>query len=191
MPKTDQRTRVTKILIRKAFTELLTHKPIQSISIKELCDQAGISRGTFYAHYVDIYDLLEKIENEMLHDFEVALEPLFHANAQDITPLKISTGIFRCLKENADLCTVTLGTYGDKKFAKRLLGIGREKCMESYMKYFVGASPKQIEYYYAFVSAGCIGLLEKWLSEGMTASAEEIAQTAEDIMMSGITFLKN
>lgn len=191
MPRTDQRTRVTKLLIRKAFMELLTRKPIQSISIKELCDEAGISRGTFYAHYTDIYDLLEKIESEMLRDFEAALEPLFHANAQDITPLKITTGIFKCLKENADLCTVTLGTYGDKKFASRLLGIGRDKCMESYMKYFVGASPKQIEYFYAFVSAGCIGLLEKWLGEGMTASAEEIAQTAENIMMSGITFLQN
>lgn len=191
MAKSDQRTRVTKLLIRKAFMELLTRKHIQSISVKELCDEAGISRGTFYAHYIDIYDLLEKIENEMLRDFEAALEPLLSAEAGDITPLKITTGIFKCLKENADLCTVTLGTYGDKKFAGRLLSIGREKCVESYRKYFVGASPKQIEYYYAFVSSGCIGLLEKWLGEGMTAGAEEIAQTAEDIMMSGIQFLQN
>lgn len=191
MPKSDQRTRVTKLLIRKAFMEFLTRKHIQSISIKELCDEAGISRGTFYAHYIDIYDLLEKIENEMLCDFEAALEPLLNAQAGDITPLEITTGIFKCLKENADLCTVTLGTYGDKKFAGRLLSIGREKCMESYRKYFAGASPKQIEYYYAFVSSGCIGLLEKWLGEGMTAGAEEIAQTAEDIMMRGIQFLQN
>ena len=29
-------------------------------------------------------------------------------------PLKITTGIFQCLKENADICAVTLGAYGDK-----------------------------------------------------------------------------
>ena len=46
----DHRTRVTKLLIRKAFTQLLNEKPIQSISVKELCMQAGINRGTFYAH---------------------------------------------------------------------------------------------------------------------------------------------
>ena len=43
----DQRTRMTKQLIRKAFMELLREKPIQSISIRELCGLAGINRGTF------------------------------------------------------------------------------------------------------------------------------------------------
>lgn len=56
----DYRTRVTKMLIRKAFTDMLKEKPIQSITIKELCETAGINRGTFYSHYSDIYDLLEK-----------------------------------------------------------------------------------------------------------------------------------
>ena len=61
--------------------------------------------------------------------------------------------------------------------------------MESYRKYFEHASQKKIEYYYAFVSAGCVGLLEKWLREGMTTSAEETARMAEGIMLSGIQFL--
>lgn len=45
----DHRVRVTQRLIREAFTGLLKQKPIQSISIKELCEVAGINRGTFYA----------------------------------------------------------------------------------------------------------------------------------------------
>ncbi|MFR9208180.1 MAG: TetR/AcrR family transcriptional regulator [Lachnospiraceae bacterium] len=64
MKTTDHRTRVTKMLIRKAFTDLLKQKPIQSISIKELCESAGINRGTFYSHYSDIYDLLKQIEDD-------------------------------------------------------------------------------------------------------------------------------
>ena len=43
----DHRTRVTKMLIRRAFTDLLRSKPIQSINIRELCERAGINRGTF------------------------------------------------------------------------------------------------------------------------------------------------
>lgn len=53
----DHRIKITQMLIRKAFTELLAEKPLQSISIKELCDHAGIHRSTFYTHYKDIYDL--------------------------------------------------------------------------------------------------------------------------------------
>ena len=42
MPGTkDHRVRVTQRLIREAFTDLLKQKPIQSISIKELCERAG------------------------------------------------------------------------------------------------------------------------------------------------------
>ena len=94
----DHRTRVTKILIRKAFTDLLKKKPIQSISIKELCEAAQINRGTFYTHYADIYDLLEKMEEEMMEDFQKALEPLLSMEPEGLTPVKITTGIFQCLK---------------------------------------------------------------------------------------------
>ena len=190
MARNDQRTRLTRMLIRQAFTGLLREKPVQSISVKELCDRADLNRGTFYAHYTDIYDLLHQIEDEMMQDFQAALKPLLDSPAADLTPLKITTGIIKCLKENADLCAVTLGKYGDKDFATRLLTIGRERCLEIYSKYFVNATPKQIEYYYSFVSAGCIGLLEKWLADGMAASAEEIASAAENIMMKGIHFLE-
>ena len=58
--------------------------------------------------------------------------------------------------------------------------------MDTYLKYFKGASPKQIEYFYAFVSAGCIGLLRKWLDDVMTCSAQELAEMAENIMLYGL-----
>ena len=77
----DYRVRVTQKLIREAFTGLLKQKPIQSISIKELCELAGINRGTFYAHYRDIYDLREKIEDEMYRDVLDALKPLLDEGA--------------------------------------------------------------------------------------------------------------
>lgn len=190
MSKNDYRTRVTKMLIREAFMALLKEKPIQNITVKELCTEAGINRGTFYAHYTDIYDLLEKVEDEMTKDFRNALEPLLSVKEQELTPLNITTEVFQCLKDNVDICTVTLGPYGDKEFAARLIQIGQEKCVETYTRYFEGATPRQIEYFYAFVSAGCIAVLEKWLAEGMSGSAQEIAAMTEDIMMSGIGFLK-
>ena len=75
----DHRSRVTKMLIRKAFMELLRQKPLASISVKELCELAGINRGTFYSHYQDVYDLLDQLEQEMMNDFQKALEPLLEA----------------------------------------------------------------------------------------------------------------
>lgn len=185
----DHRTRVTRMLIRRAFTTLLKQKPIQSISITELCEEAGINRGTFYTHYTDIYDLRTKIENEMLADFKKALAPLALIEREQLTPVRVTTAVFQCLKDNSDLCTVTLGNYGDKDFALRLVNLGREICVETYSEFFKHATPKQIEYFYAFASAGCIGLLQKWLADGMLAPAEEVARMAEALMLQGVGFL--
>ena len=49
---------------------------------------------------------------------------------------------------------------------------------------------KRQEYFYAFVSNGQIGLLQKWLEEGMTTSVEEMAQMAQNIMLHGMDFLR-
>ena len=189
MPGKDHRTRVTKMLIRRAFTDLLRVKPVQSISIKELCEKAGVNRGTFYAHYASVHDLLMQMEDEMLAEINEVLSSLLPTDRGDVSSLRISTELFQCLKDNADLCTVTLGDFGDKSFAVRMLNMGWEKCFEAYSRYFRGASPKQIAYFYAFVSEGCIGLLRRWLREGMTTSAEEIAAMAERLMLYGASAL--
>lgn len=189
MPGKDHRTRVTKMLIRRAFTDLLRVKPVQSISIKELCEKAGVNRGTFYAHYASVHDLLMQMEDEMLSEINEVLASLLPEDGGDVSSLRISTELFQCLKDNADLCTVTLGDFGDKSFAMRMLNMGWEKCFDAYSRYFRDASPKQIAYFYAFVSEGCIGLLRRWLREGMTTSAEEIAAMAERLMLYGASAL--
>ena len=189
MPGKDHRTRVTKMLIRRAFTDLLRVKPVQSISIKELCEKAGVNRGTFYAHYASVHDLLMQMEDEMLSEINEVLASLLPEEGGDVSSLRISTELFQCLKDNADLCTVTLGDFGDKSFAMRMLNMGWEKCFDAYSRYFRDASPKQIAYFYAFVSEGCIGLLRRWLREGMTTSAEDIAALAEKLMLQGASAL--
>lgn len=184
-PANDHRTRVTKLLIRRAFLDLLGQKPIQNITVKELCARAGINRGTFYSHYTDIYDLLAQLED----GFQKELESLLPGQGGD--PVKVTTSVYQLLRDNADFCTVTLGEHGDKAFAARLLSQVRERTMESYAALFQGASPQQIDQYFAFVSGGHIDLLQKWVSDGMAASAEEMAATAENIMLYGIGFLQN
>ena len=48
--KSPPRRTLTKRLIREALLELLKTKSIQKISVRELCDAAGINRTTFYNH---------------------------------------------------------------------------------------------------------------------------------------------
>lgn len=64
--KTDIRIRYTKEKIRKTFFQLLNKKNFSDITVTEICQIAEINRTTFYKHYLDINDLLEKIEHNIL-----------------------------------------------------------------------------------------------------------------------------
>ena len=72
----DRRILRTKKLLREAFTRLLQTKPLEKISVKELCDLAGINRYTFYLHYQDLRDLYTRLEEDLYTTFEEKLSVL-------------------------------------------------------------------------------------------------------------------
>ena len=58
----------TKRSIYNAFIELRARKPLEKITVKELCEKAQINKSTFYVYYHDVYDLSDKIENEVISE---------------------------------------------------------------------------------------------------------------------------
>ena len=58
--KLDPRVKRTRSLILQAFSELLAEKGFVSISVQDVTDKAQINRATFYAHFVDKYELLDR-----------------------------------------------------------------------------------------------------------------------------------
>ena len=62
----DLRVKKTLKNIKEAFYQLRKKKPIEKISVKELSELAMINKATFYLHYKDVYDLSEKLENELI-----------------------------------------------------------------------------------------------------------------------------
>lgn len=65
--KNNKRSQNTdEAIIRAAFEAmLLGGKQISKITVREICEKAGINRSTFYAHYTDVYDLFERVELKM------------------------------------------------------------------------------------------------------------------------------
>ena len=60
----DLRIQKTEHAIKNAFIELRSKKPLEKITVKELCELAMINKSTFYSHYEDIYALSETMEQE-------------------------------------------------------------------------------------------------------------------------------
>ncbi|RDW21867.1 TetR family transcriptional regulator [Oceanobacillus arenosus] len=64
--KTDPRVLRTRKLIMDSFMELSSKKEFKDITVKDITAEAVINRATFYYHFEDIYDLLEKVLSEVL-----------------------------------------------------------------------------------------------------------------------------
>ena len=62
----DLRIERTRKSIHNAFIQLRSKKPLEKITVKELSDLAYINKATFYSHYHDIYDLSDKLEDELI-----------------------------------------------------------------------------------------------------------------------------
>jgi AcrR family transcriptional regulator len=74
----DLRVRRTRMLIQKAFVELLEEKGFQSITIQDIADRAMVNRATFYAHFADKCALFEYSMREMFRQtLESKLSPDF------------------------------------------------------------------------------------------------------------------
>jgi AcrR family transcriptional regulator len=69
--KIDPRIKRTRLLLERAFSELLHEKDFNSISVQDITERAGINRATFYAHFPDKFALFEfKIRQEFRTEIE-------------------------------------------------------------------------------------------------------------------------
>ena len=73
--KSDLRVTKTRRLIKAAFLDLVQAKPVQKVTVTELAKRAEISKGTFYLHYVDIYDLYNQTVKETVSKIAGSFDP--------------------------------------------------------------------------------------------------------------------
>ena len=67
--KNNKRRRESQEKIGRAFVELLQSREIKDITVSDLIKKTGLNRSTFYANYVDIFDLADKTREILEQDF--------------------------------------------------------------------------------------------------------------------------
>ena len=183
---TDRRVRKTRGQLRQGLVRLMREKSIQDITVKELCEECDINRGTFYLHYKDIYDLVEQIENELFQEFESIL---MSYTIDDISrrPKQLLTDVCKFLDENRDICSALLGDNGDINFAQKLRGFIRKKCFNDISAAYNISDVSEFEFLYSYFESGFIGVARYWLQHPETGkSAEDIADIIERIFVFGV-----
>jgi predicted DNA-binding protein YlxM (UPF0122 family) len=171
----NRKSHYTKMAIRESIVELMKTKSILSISVKNICDLADISRSTFYDHYKDQYDLLRQIENETLAYFEDMLNRYKDKHTKkDI--YQMLEEMLTYIANNGSVIQVLLSEHGDISFQKKLLY--HFIMHKQVTKYFRDKHQNEETkaYYSVFVIHGAIGLIQHWLKGNMATPVPQLAR---------------
>lgn len=147
--------------IEKVFFQLIQKKDIKDITVSKICELAKVNRTTFYANYIDIYDLVDKIKIRMINEFaDIFKESKGHTQENYLK-------MFEHIKENQIFYSIyfKLGfdlnydiTYFDEELAKKLY------------------DNKFIDYHCEFFKSGITAIIKMWLKNNCKESPEDILE---------------
>ena len=158
----DRRTEYTKMVIKDSLYKLLEKKHLSEITVKELCEMADINRATFYRNYQDIYDLFEKLE-----------EQLTIAAFQDNNIENDRYRLLEIIYQNQPFYREFFDSHMESQYIKKTIG----KMYEEMKKILIqkgtyDETTFSVSYQYNYY--GVIGVIRKWLDDGCTKSPREL-----------------
>ena len=186
----DRRVRKTKSAIRRSFAELIEQKPVQQITVQELVDRADLSRGTFYQHYQDIYDLKDRIEDEVFEELVQEANDYAMQFEQE-EPYPYLVGTLNYIVNNSTVCKMLLRQNGSKNFCDRLVQIEEDTVLTEWIEPLkTQYDAVLLSYYSRFAIYGFASVVIKWLEDDMPESPEELADMLGHIMDFGLDAMR-
>lgn len=187
--KEDRRIRRTKRLLKQGLALMMAEKSFNDITVKDITDKVDLNRSTFYLHYTDTYDLLEKLENDTLDDFQNMIE----ANTVDENNISLKTvigAIIDYILENPEICRLIFENKASGDFFVKFKELFERNGISTIKNKYPHASQEKIDYYFSFITYGAIGFLKKWFSDDMALKKAEVVDFADGIIDCAAACLK-
>ena len=114
--KEDRRIRRTQKMLKDSLIELMTERDFKNISVKDITERADLNRGTFYNHYTDTYDLLQKMESDVLADFQDMIDN-FLCSSKNGSLMPILLPVIQYIEENVKIARIWFENSASSDFA--------------------------------------------------------------------------
>lgn len=193
----DLRVVRTKAAIRNALVELIEEQGFEATTVKDITNKANINRGTFYAHYQDKFDLmnkcLEEIMQDMLNIVEQGLPNVIAElgiKSTPITPLPIAVSMFEYLNENSEFMKAMLSSKGDLSFQIKMKDFMWKTLFENIPNPLIKEDNLLVpsQYLASYIASAHIAVIQQWLDSGRKESPREMAQILSTITFNGPFF---
>ncbi len=173
----NQRFQETDRTIKQTALALLGEMPFEKISVRTICERSGCNRSTFYAHFLDIYDLMEKIQLDIYRDIETTFRDVPETKNAEFFHPELLAQMLGHIRKNAVFYRVYL-SYG-----KRVTDPAGEELYARYMRLFLKTKgfsdtegdERRMRYHFRFFFVGMVEVVRMWLDAGCPESPEELA----------------
>ncbi len=152
--KTDARVRYTRRVIKESLLRLLEERPVNRITVKEVCEAAQINRATFYAHFTDCFDVLSQMENDLLADFERSLS---FASVVDV--MDMIEQIYAMIAQNAEVCRVLIFQNKDSSLTAKMIAMAHDKTIVRWKEQLTRATESDREMLFTCLSNGLLNVI--------------------------------
>ena len=171
-PLDDLRVRRTQKLILDALIDLTTEKGFAAVTVRDITQRAGINRATFYRHYQDKFDLLDRYSQAVYELLDAPAPASARGGAEKLAPGLVR--MFDHLRANARFYRVMLGKNGDRAFVEQVRQF-IEKRMRRSLPAALLKDPDSAGLYLSCISSSALGALLWWLEHDLPYSSAEMA----------------
>lgn len=155
--KNNKRRRESVEKIEKSFLNMLVTKELYQISVTDICKDIGLNRSTFYANFLDVYDLADKFREKLEKDFDAQFINRENQSAESM---------FRHIYENQLFYKIYFKLGFTEKQKGYVFDAGRAA------RDFEG---KNIKYHIEFFRNGLNAIIRMWLDGGCVETPEQMA----------------
>ncbi len=173
--KRNRRKEYTLRVIRECFLKLLSKKPIEKISVGELCEKADINRSTFYRHYSDLYALLDVITYDCYKTlFQDLVDAAGFSGSFEDSGYAYILHVCTLSEQNKELYKLLLFGPTSTKLSQQLVNA----CLNLYLGAHANASYQpspEARIHYQYMVYGMIGIWSAWIKDDCKMPKERIA----------------
>ena len=172
---------MTKKILANSLKKLMLKKPLARITIKDIVNDCGFNRQTFYYHFQDIYDLLG-----WTYKTEV-VDSISDFKTYDNWPQGFLR-IFQYVKDNKSFCINTFNSLGRDHLENFLYNQIFYMIIDVIEEISINSniSSKEKEFIANFYTYAFIGILTSWIKTNMEENPEDIIKKVEKLINGNI-----
>ena len=171
--KIDRRAMKTRKAIFEALAALLCEKELRKITIQEISDKADVHRVTIYKHFMDIYDIYEKLEKVILSEIGLLITEYGTKTTFEVYPV-----MFKYITDNPTIFKMIFSPHNTSTLYMKLMnmveGLNRVIWSETFG---VDIKDSRVECVIRYHSNGCLAIIAGWVLNDFAQSQDFIIKT--------------